>query len=232
MNILICDDIKEDADRLAALIAECGFEAQTAVFTSSKQAFDYFRSGAEIDVCFLDIIMPEMNGIKLAEKLRKNNFTNDIVFLTTSNDFASQSYQVQAFDYLLKPLTREKVSNVIGKLKKSQENSDKAGLPVITQSVARFIQFRDISHVEVISHNVYIKLLDKSIIKIYGAFNKIAEQLLSDGRFAKCHRSYIVNLDEIMEVSHNELTMKTGSKIPISRMYLQVKDKMLKRMFK
>jgi len=232
MNILICDDIKEDADKLAALIAESGFEAQTVVFTESRQAFDYFCSGANIDVCFLDIIMPKINGIQLAEKLRENYFAKDIVFLTSSNDYASQSYQVQAFDYLLKPLTSEKVNNIMDKLKKSQENMDKAGLPVVMQSLARFIPFRDISHAEVINHTVCIKLQDKSLIKIYGTFNKIAEQLLSDSRFARCHRSYIVNLDAITAVANNELIMKNGFKIPISRGYSQVKDQMLKRMFK
>ncbi|MDR2583495.1 MAG: LytTR family DNA-binding domain-containing protein [Fibromonadaceae bacterium] len=233
MNILICDDIKRDADKLAALIAESGFEAQTAVFTCSSQALDYFRSGADIDACFLDIIMPKMNGIELAEKLRENNYANALVFLTTSNDFASQSYKVQAFDYLLKPLTGEKVNNIMSKLKKSQENADKAGLSVITtQGVAMFIQFRDISHAEVIKHNVYIKLLDKSIIKIYSTFNKITEQLLADSRFEKCYRSYIVNIGEIKALANNELIMKNGSKIPISRGYSQVKEKMLKWMFK
>jgi len=232
MNILICDDIKEDADKLAALIAKSSFEAQIAVFTDSRQALDYFCTGANIDACFLDIIMPKMNGIKLAERLRENNFANEIVFLTSSNDFASQSYQVQAFDYLLKPLTGEKVKNVMDKLKKSQENADKAGLPVMTQSLARFIPFHDISHVEVVNHNIHIKLKDKSIIKIYGTFSKISEQLLSDSRFARCHRSYIVNLDEILTVANNELTMKNGSNVPISRGYSQVKDKMLKRIFK
>jgi len=227
MNILVCDDIQEDADRLAALIAQSGFEAQTMVFTCPSQALDYFRSGVDIDACFLDIIMPEMNGIKLAEKLRENNFANDIVFITTSNDFASQSYKVQAFDYLLKPLTCEKVSNVMGKLKKSQENADKAGLSVVTQSTTRFVLFRDISHVEVIRHIVYIKLLDKSIIKMYAVFSNVEEQLLADGRFAKCHRSYIVNLNEIMTMVKNELTMKNGSKIPISRGYSQVKAKIV-----
>jgi len=232
MNILICDDMKEDADRLAALIAQSGFEAQTMVFTCPSQALDCFCSGADIDACFLDIIMPKMNGVKLAEKLRENNYAKDIVFLTTSNDFASQSYQVQAFDYLLKPLTCEKVNTIMGKLKKSQENSDKAGLSIEMQGVTRFVLFRDISHVEVINHAVYIKLLDKSIIKEYVTFSKIEEQLLADSRFAKCHRSYIVNLSEIMTMATNELTMKNGSKIPISRSYSQVKDKIVKRMFK
>ncbi|GBU23577.1 hypothetical protein R83H12_00193 [Fibrobacteria bacterium R8-3-H12] len=232
MNILVCDDIKEDADMLAALIAQSGFEAQAMVFTCPSQALDYFRSGANIDACFLDIIMPKMNGIKLAEKLRENNFANDIVFLTTSNDFASQSYQVQAFDYLLKPLTCEKVVNVMGRLKRSKENADKAGLPIMAQGAARFVLFRDISHVEVVGHTVYIKLLDKSIIKMYAAFGKIEEQLLMDSRFAKCHRSYIVNLSEIMRMANKELTMKSGIKIPISRTYSQVKDKIIKWMFK
>jgi len=202
------------------------------VFTCPSQALDCFRSGANIDACFLDIIMPKMNGIKLAEKLRENNFANDIVFITTSNDFASQSYQVQAFDYLLKPLTCEKVSNIMGKLKKSQENADKAGLSIVTQGVTRFILFRDISHVEVINHIVYIKLRDKSIIKMYATFGKIEEQLLAGSRFAKCHRSYIVNLSEIKTMANNELIMKNGSKIPISRGYSQVKDKIVKWMFK
>jgi DNA-binding LytR/AlgR family response regulator len=232
MNILVCDDMKEDADKVTDLIAQSGFEAQMAVFTCPSQALDYFCSGADIDACFLDIVMPEMNGIKLAEKLRENSFAKDIVFLTTSNDFASQSYQVQAFDYLLKPLTLEKVSNVMGKLKKSQENADKAGLTVVTQSTARFVLFRDISHVEVIRHMIYIELLDKSIIKMYAAFSKIEKQFLEDSRFAKCHRSYIVNLNEIMTMVNNELTMKNGSKIPISRSYSQVKDKIVKWMSK
>jgi DNA-binding LytR/AlgR family response regulator len=223
--------MKEDADRLVALIAQSGFDGQTKAFTCPSQALDYFRSGVNIDACFLDIIMPKMNGIKLAEKLRENNFANDIVFLTTSNDFASQSYQVQAFDYLLKPLTGEKVSNVMSKLKKSKEKADKAGLSIATQEFARFVLFRDISHVEVINHTVYIKLLDKSIIKMYTVFGDVEEQLLVDSRFAKCHRSYIVNLNEIMTMKRNELTMKNGSKIPISRSYWQVKDKITKWMF-
>jgi len=232
MNILICDDIKEDADRLATLIAQSNFEAQTMIFNCPLQALDYFRSGANIDACFLDIIMPKMNGVQFAEKLRENNFANDIVFITTSNDFASQSYQVQAFDYLLKPLTCEKVNHIMGKLKKSQDNADKSALSITTQGVSKFIPFSDISHVEVINHTVYIKLLNKSIIKVYVAFGKIEEQLLVDSRFAKCHRSYIVNISEIRAMGNNELTMKNGSKIPISRSYLQVKDKIVKWMFK
>jgi len=67
---------------------------------------------------------------------------------------------------------------------------------------------------------------------MYAVFGKIEKQLLADSRFAKCHRSYIVNLNEIKAMVNNELIMKNGSKIPISRSYSQVKDKIVKWMSK
>jgi DNA-binding LytR/AlgR family response regulator len=111
-NLLICDDMKKDATELATMLTEHDFKVQTSIFTCPNKAFDYVSSGAPVDVCFLDIIMPEMNGIELAEKLRVNNFKGEIVFLTTSNNFAQQSYSVKAFDYLIKPITCENLKNL------------------------------------------------------------------------------------------------------------------------
>ncbi|MDR2732716.1 MAG: LytTR family DNA-binding domain-containing protein [Fibromonadaceae bacterium] len=232
MNILICDDIKNDADRLAGLLAESGFEMQATVFTCPRQTFNHIRFCTTVDVCFLDIVMPSMSGIELAKKLREINYAGEIVFLTTSNEFAHQSYRVKAFDYLLKPPTLESVKAVMESLNKMRENADNSGLSVKMQGVARFIPFRNISHVEVIKHNVFIKLLDKSVIKVHTVFGEIAEQLLQDSRFARCHRSYIVNLNEIMSIENTEVIMKNYAKIPISRGYLQVKEKMMKQMFR
>ncbi|MDR2731722.1 MAG: LytTR family DNA-binding domain-containing protein [Fibromonadaceae bacterium] len=233
MNILICDDIKEEADRLAALLAKSGFETQVTVFTGPWQAFNHIRSGAGVDTCFLDIMMPAMNGIKLAEKLRENNFANEIIFLTVSNDFASQSYQVKAFDYMLKPPTMDKVKSVVGALKKARENADRGKLVLKIQRITKPIPFYDISHVEVIDHTVYVKQVNKTIIEAYTAFGKISEQLLLDRRFIKCHRSFIVNMDEIMTIANKEIIMKNGTKVPVSRGHSHlVKDEMMRWMFK
>jgi DNA-binding LytR/AlgR family response regulator len=232
MNVLVCDDVIKDANELADMLAEADPKIQTSIFTCPWQAFNHVKSGAFVEVCFLDIIMPAMNGIKLAEKLRDNNFAGEIVFLSTSNGFASQSYKVKAFDYMLKPPTCEKVSSVMNALQKLQENEDRDGLFVKTQGIARNVPLRDISYVEANKHNVYLKLQDDSAIKVHSSFSEIMEQLLLDNRFLQCHRSFIVNLNEIKTIINNEIVMRVGKIIPISKGYLQVKDSIIKWMLR
>jgi DNA-binding LytR/AlgR family response regulator len=231
MNVLICDDIAKDANELADMLASSGNETQTAVFTCPWEAYNHIKSGVMVDVCFLDILMPAMNGIKLAEKMRESNFAGEIVFLTTSNTFASQSYRVKAFDYMLKPPTHERVNEVMGALQSMQANEDRSGLFIKAQGVARIIPFHEISYVEADKHTVFINLLDKSIIKVYSSLSEITEQVLLDKRFLQCHRSFIVNLNEIKTISNNEVFMRGGKIIPVSKRYSQVKDEIIKWMF-
>jgi two-component SAPR family response regulator len=117
MNALICDCIEEDASLLKTMLAESGFDVQTSVFNCPLQAFEHIKSGKSVDICFFDIIMSGMSGITLASRLRKKrNFTGEIVFVTSTNDFASESYKVDAFNYFLKPITCEKIKLVMGAL--------------------------------------------------------------------------------------------------------------------
>jgi DNA-binding LytR/AlgR family response regulator len=232
MNILICDDVAKDANELAAMLAELAFEIQISVFTCPWQAYNYIKSGVVVDLCFLDILMPAMNGIKFAEKLRESSFAGEIVFLTMSNNFANQSYRVKAFGYMLKPLNREKVINVINSLQNMRANEDKNKLLVKTQGVAMAIPFCDISYVESDRHNVYINLLSKPAVRVYSSFAEIAERLLLDKRFVQCHRSFLINLNEVKTIENNDVAMKSEKKIPISKGYFPVKDIIVKWLFR
>jgi len=231
MNILICDDIRQEADELAALLEKTGKKLAVTVVPSGKAAIDHIGSGAQIELCFLDILMPEMTGVETAERLRNANFAGEIVFLTTSNDFAHQAFRVNAFDYLLKPPVQEDVNQVLNKLDNAKRNADREGIFVKTGGKSRFILLRDISHIEVIDHTVHIKLINKSGIEVYAAFNEIAPQLMKDRRFVRCHRSFVLNMSEIAEIAANEVVMRSGSRIPISRGYSKVRDEMLRWMF-
>jgi DNA-binding LytR/AlgR family response regulator len=231
MNILICDDMAKDANELAAMLASLGYEIQISIFADPFKALRYIQSGAFVDVCFLDIVMPEMSGIKLAEKLREIHYAGEIVFLTTFNSFASQSYQVRAFSYMLKPVNGEKLNSVMNALQNMQANAEN-GLSVKMHGAASVIPFRDIAYVEASHNAICINLLDKSVIKVYVAIGKITQQLLQDGRFDRCHRSFIVNLSEVKTVENNEVVMKSGKNIPISKGYLQVKSKIVKWIFR
>lgn len=239
MNILICDDLKTETDSLAALIAnectkrqkELGFNVSIVTFTDSRDVLDYYCRGEVIDVCFLDIIMPLMNGVELAEKLRLHGYNGEIIFLTTSNEYATESYRVKAFDYLVKPPTAENVQEILNALKNTGKNADKNGIFVKTQRGSRFIQFDNISYAEVVKHTVYLRLTGGGEIAVYTSFTKIAGLLLGDKRFMQCHRSYIVNVSKIETVAKRYANMQDGAKVPISRGFSAVKDKMLKYMF-
>ena len=116
LNILICDDLRSDAEKLEAFIRSSGFDAHPVIFASGNRLLEHVRSGAKVDACFLEIVMPEINGIVLAEKLREDGFAGEIIFLTISNDYAVESYAVNAFHYLLKPAEQNSVSDVLRKL--------------------------------------------------------------------------------------------------------------------
>ena len=237
MNILICDDQKAEADRLDSMLkAESaamrpGFDIKIVQFANGHEALDHIRCGASVDVCFLDIFMPEMNGVTLAENLRSDGYRSEIVFLSTSNDFAHQSYQVDAIDYMLKPPTPESIRKILYKLEEKLKNADKNGLSIKTQGGSSFILFRNISHIEVIDHTVYIRLSGGGEIPVNTTFAEIAGRILSDSRFIQCHRSYIVNMSDIESVTEKRIVMQNGAKIPISRGFTTVRNDIMKWMF-
>ena len=131
------------------------------------------------------------------------------------------SYRVKAFDYLLKPPTPESVKDILTRLDSSRKNADQDGITVKTQGMARRIHLRDISHIEVIGHTVYIRLTGGPVVEVYATLGEIASQLLPDHRFVQCHRFYIINMSDIGTVTENEAVMRGGARIPISRGFRQ-----------
>ena len=91
--------------------------------------------------------------------------------------------------------------------------------------------FKDISHVEVIRHNVYFRLNDGKEIQISGVFSEIVPRLLADKRFAQCHRSFVVNMDAISGIQGNTAIMSCGKNIPISKNYSDFKKLYNSRLF-
>jgi DNA-binding LytR/AlgR family response regulator len=231
MNILICDDANDSALALKKIIAFSVSDVNIKVFNAGEDALTYIRSGKNPDLCFLDILMPEMDGIALAAKMRKEGYSGHIVFLTASNDYAAQSYQVEAFSYLLKPPNQKEVADILQKLKSTLEAADTAGLPVKTKQLSKLIMFKDISHVEVIRHNVHFRLTNGSEIQIVGVFSEIIPKLLADKRFAQCHRSFVVNMDAISGIQGNVAIMCCGKNVPISKNYSEFKKQYHNRLF-
>jgi len=223
MNILICDDLADAAVQLSKIISLSFPDADIRSFNLAGDVLAFIRSGKKPDISFLDIIMPEMDGVLLAEKMREEGYKGPIVFLSSANNYAAQSYKVSAFSYLLKPPKDNEVFDILLKVEKAKKDSDTIGLQVNTKRLTRFILHRDISHVEVVNQKVHFHLIDGSDVEMWSPLSEISPKLLSDSRFAKCHSAFVVNLDHISYIQGNAIIMKIGRNIPITRKYNDVK---------
>ena len=231
MNILICDDLLDATVQLTKIIALAFPNADIRTFNAPAEALQFIRSGKIPDICFLDIIMPEMDGVLLAEELRKEGYSGPIVFLSSANDYAAQSYKVEAFSYLLKPPNSQDVIDILLKVEKARKDSDTTGLQVKTKRLSRFILHRDISHAEVINQKVFIRLIDGNVVEMWSPLSEIASKLLPDSRFAQCHSAFVVNLDCISYIQGNTIIMQCGKNIPITRKYSGIKKMYENRRF-
>ncbi|MCL2233004.1 MAG: LytTR family DNA-binding domain-containing protein [Treponema sp.] len=229
INILICDDMYNDALQLQQAIEASGIEADCCYFDRGADALSHIKTGAKADLCFLDIIMPEMTGIELARQIRKMETAEgakarEIVFLTTSNDFASESFEVKAFSYLLKPPNPDKVAHILTEITNLEKRSDKAGIPITTKTMTKFLYFREVSYIEVINNKVHFRLVDGGEVALVSTLGAMMPQLLADKRFARCHRSYVVNMNDINRILDNIVLLNSGKQIPISRTYADFCD--------
>ncbi len=225
MNILICDDLPSEAVILEELLLTSGFHVNVYLFHNALDALDFIRTGVMIDCCFLDIIMPEMNGIELAAAMQNNGYSGKIIFLSTSKDYGPESYTVNAFSYLLKPPTAECVNVILGKLKRAQNRDDQGEILVQASGITKVMKYREISYVEVIRHKVYFHMIDDSEVCINATFSEVTAKLLSDPRFIQCHRSYVVNMQDIAEISEREIVTYSGRRISIPRNFRMTRSR-------
>ena len=219
MKIAICDDDKRELQQIAALVENYRKERKaelTCVVYQSATELLVSMGRTEYDVLLLDVMMPGVNGIQAAREIRDSNDAVEIVFLTSSPEFAVESYTVRAYHYLLKPLTKDKLYPILDKLS-NHFKDEEAVLHVKSQTSIFNVPYSKIEYVEVNAKTLYFHLTDGSIRAVYGSLSLYEKQLLSRPGFLRVHRSYLVNLSWVRELRQKELLMESGGHVPISR---------------
>jgi len=186
---------------------------------------DFFEDGDALltahaqkpfDIILLDIVMPLLNGIDTARELREKDRTVKIVFLTSSAEFAVDSYSVKASNYLLKPVVPDTLLTCLEELIREIRSVSRC-LTVRGLDAVYRVPISSIEYVESQSKHILFSTTEGRIIKstepLYAYENTL---LLKDG-FFKCHRSYIVNIHHIDSYSSSGAVMRSGCQIPISR---------------
>lgn len=154
----------------------------------------------KIDVIFLDINMPELDGMNFAKIISKCNDRIKFVFITAYKEYAAEAFEIKAFDYILKPYSEKRIETVLENIAKSYMNIESLKIQKLT------VQSGDKFFVVPIKNIVYIESNDKeiNIFTKNGVFNtklkmNELEEILPKSIFFRSHRSYFINMDEILE---------------------------------
>ena len=218
MRIAICDDEKLFLDRLNSLIKkwadERGLNVEIHAFSNGDDLLRVHDHEC-MDLIILDIIMPLLNGLDTARELRLHDKNVPVIFLTSSRDFAVDSYEVDAFYYLVKPVDESKLFAVLDKFYNSTEQQEEHFIAHTTSGFQKIL-LEDISYVEAQNKVVNVIMHNGSTIEIHEQFLKCEEVLTLDKGFFKCHRSYIVNLSSVNQFTKSDISIGNVT-IPISR---------------
>lgn len=223
IKCIAIDDEPHALRQLAEYIEAVPYLSLEGSFESAFDACNFLHDNA-IDLIFVDINMPDINGIDFVKSLSKNV---KIVFITAHSEFAYDGFQLDAADYLLKPISFIDFLKSVNKVNERyfQQNSS---LPEIHQNrdylfikseyrVIR-INFKDIKYIE--SKREYVKIFLEGSEPITTLMSiKKLEETLPGNMFMRVHRSFIVNLDKITVVERNRIVFDNKVYIPISENY-------------
>jgi len=234
-NIAICDDCPHQVDNLVYLLKQYLDENP-----DKKYNWELFHSGEELlasldcgnyyDLYLLDIILPEKNGIDLAKDIRARDITTHIIFSTASADYALSAFDVSAYHYLLKPIDTEKLFPVLDKIISLLELNDECFF-MFPASGCRFVKvpFSSIVCAELANRTIVLYLTTCEELRsktLRTSFLKTVAPLLEDNRFINPHKSYIVNMDWIEELTGKSFIIKGNREIFIPRYrYTEAKKK-------
>lgn len=215
-KIAICDDLESDCDYLKDLLNKWANDyshlLNVYTFSSAESFLFRYEEAKDYNILLLDIEMGLMDGVSMAKKIRQDNDTVQIIFITGYSDYIAEGYEVNALHYLMKPVKEEKffslLERVIEKISKNDVvlNMDSAN------GMVR-VPIYQIRFVEVFGNYVTIHANDEVVVKM--TLNEI-EKLL-DERFYRVGRSVIVNLNEVSRVTKTEIKLLDGTSIHLPR---------------
>ncbi len=226
----ICDDEPVFLNHANTLIDEImkqyGIPCCIHVFRSKQELLSYMQdeSNAHLDLLFLDIYLEDGNGMELAKYLRNSGNEISIAFISNSMDFVLDGYMVEPLGYLIKPLERDRIAEVLLRAYKKFERNR-----MVIHTPSQTVSFRldEILYLEIHDKILSIHTKNGTVLEAAAKLNDWTGKLPQE-QFVQCHRSYVVALSAISSICRYTIMLKNNEKIPVSKKrYKQVLDALL-----
>ena len=220
MKIAVCDDNQEELHRVASLLEDYQEEKTVSIslrlFGSSVELASIAQQ-ENFDLYLLDVLMPALNGIDLAREIRTFNTAVPILFLTSSPEFAVESYTVHAANYLLKPVSRESLFSALNDIS-AQQKADRKNYIIVKSNIGvRKILLSQLVYVEAQDRRVIYHLQNGGQVDCIARFSAIAGELLKNIEFIQPHRSYLVNMSYINIIGTMDMELQDHTVLPLAQ---------------
>ncbi len=216
IKFAICDDNPADVDYLSEIVrawAEdqgCIIEIQT--FPSAENFLFHYAEQKDFDCLLLDIEMGQMDGVTMARKIRLENEAVQIIFITGYSDYISEGYEVSALHYLMKPIHKDKLFEVLNRAKEKLKKNERVLLLDQAGEMIR-LPIYEIQYIEVQQN--YITYHGKAEYTVKKSLREAEKEL--DERFFRMGRFFIVNLSCIRKITRTEVYLDNEITLPLPR---------------
>lgn len=220
-RIGICDDepvfLRAHEKMTNEILTEANIPHQITAFSSAKALREALaeRPGT-FDILLLDILLESENGIELARLLRKNGSDVSILFITSSPYFSLEGYSVYPVHYLLKPLQKERLAEALFRDYKRNCTPKSVVFPIKGGSSSAALN--SILYIEILNRDVTVHTTERQFIIDCSTLMNAGELVPGD-MFMQCHKSFLVNMKNIKDVTKSAVSLTNGESIPVGRAF-------------
>ena len=215
IKIAVCDDEEVMCEQLKQMIASrLKQQEETFQITCYTNAIQFLHTPLDFDLIFLDIQMPNLDGVELAKRLRQKEFEGVLIFVTVLKDCMLDAFEVEAMDYLCKPVDEQRLEAALKRSLKRLGLKEEKCLFIQTMNWCKSVRLRDIYYCEVIDRKIYVHTRS-GVLEYYGKMRDLEKQ--TSPRLFRCHRSYLINPEHLLEYRGGLVKLENGDQVPVSK---------------